>query len=132
MDGEAEPSEMIPTAIVAVSTTICLFAFCMFGENLAEQFDMLDVKLYQCDWFLFPIDIQRMLITLMSNTQQPAAIIGYGNIECTRETFKRVFFSSFNNKYCESFRLIKSIQLSHLQISQKICSYFMALRQITE
>lgn len=94
MDVDSQPNEIIATVIVAVSASIFLFSFCMFGESLTNQFDVLDDKLYQCSWYSFPIGIQRMLITLMSNTQHPATITGYGNIECTRDTFKTVNMGS--------------------------------------
>lgn len=91
MEHEAELNEMIVAAIVIVSVCTVLFLFCMFGESLTEQFSMLDEKLNQSiDWYLFPIGVQRMLLTVMSNTQQSVTIRGYGNIECTRDTFKAV------------------------------------------
>lgn len=48
--------------------------------------DVLD----QCDWYLFPIEMQRMLIIVMSNTQQPTIIHAFGNAQCSREAFKKV------------------------------------------
>lgn len=81
---------MITTAIVVPSAVIFLSAFCMFGENVAMRFAMLDDQLCECDWQLFPPAIQRMLITVLANTQRTSTIIGYGNIECTRERFQIV------------------------------------------
>lgn len=136
MDGKSDPNEIIPAAIVALSAFLCMFALCMFGENLAGQFNALDDALSQCKWYLFPIDVKRMLITLMSNTQQTVALLGYGNIECTRDTFKNV---RIPYGFCLIatvdilFKFFKLIEISTiLQITQKIFSYFMALRRIAE
>lgn len=96
LGGNPEPNEIIATGIVAVSAAAILFSFCMFGESLANQFDELDLRFYQSiDWYLFPMGIQRMLVTVMSNTQRPTVILGYGNVECTRDTFKTVIWAIF-------------------------------------
>lgn len=54
------------------------------------QFRVFSMELCQCNWHLFPIDIQRMLLIFISHTQQPIFIRSYGNILCTREFFKQV------------------------------------------
>lgn len=67
-----------------------LWSACNLGEMLTKHFEMFDDALGQCDWYLFSIEIQRMLVIIMSNSQRPAILTGYGNIQCTRETFKKV------------------------------------------
>ena len=64
--------------------------FCEMGEMVTDQFEKFNTKLYQCDWYLFPIEVQRMLVIFMSDTQKPVFIHGYGNILCIRENFKKV------------------------------------------
>lgn len=46
--------------------------------------------IYNCDWDQFPSDIQRMLRIIMINAQRPVFFQGFGNILCTRDTFKKV------------------------------------------
>lgn len=105
---------MIITAIIVASALIFLSAFCMFGENVTMRFDRLDDNLYQCNWYLLPIGMQRMLITVMANTQRTAAIIGYGNFECTRERLQIV------NRISIDFKLNKMIKFSSIQFK---CSF---------
>lgn len=57
---------------------------------MSNQFDIYGDELYHCDWYLFSIKFQRMLLMILTNSQQPVVIRGYGNIECTRDTFKKV------------------------------------------
>lgn len=73
------------------SFAICGF-FCEFGETVTRQFHLFDVEIYGCGWYLLPIRMQKMHLIFMMNTQQPALIQGYGNIWCTRDTFKKVHF----------------------------------------
>ena len=64
--------------------------FCELGEMVTKLFDKFNVRLYQCDWYLFPIEVQRMLVVFMSDTQQPVFVHASGNIQCIRENFKKV------------------------------------------
>lgn len=50
----------------------------------------LNDEIYQCDWYLFPYHIQRMLPMILINTQQRVVLQGFGNIVFLRETFKEV------------------------------------------
>ena len=58
------------------------------GNNQAydECSDMVD----QLDWYLFPIEIQRMMPTILHFTQQPIEIKCFGSTACNREVFKYV------------------------------------------
>ena len=69
---------------------LSIFFYCELGQTMADQFSCFDDELYQCDWYLFPIEVQQMLVILMSGTQMPMTVKGYANIVCTRESFKNV------------------------------------------
>lgn len=71
---------------------VAIFFLFNSGENVTKQFKIFHDELYHCDWYLFPIGMQQMLVTFMSLTQQPVVIQGYGyNLsQCTRENFKKV------------------------------------------
>lgn len=61
---------------------------CSCGEMMTSEFQMISIEINQCNWYLLPLEIQQMLQIFMTNAQQ--FIRGYGNIFCTRETFKNV------------------------------------------
>lgn len=63
---------------------------CNYGEYLVHRFDMVEQELYKSDWYLFPLEMQRMLIVVIPNLQHPTVIRGYGNVTCTRQTSKTV------------------------------------------
>lgn len=69
-----------------------IYIFCQFGEIITGEFMKLGNNIYQSDWYTFPSEIQRTLTTLLINTQQPVVIVGFGNIVCTCETYKKVIF----------------------------------------
>lgn len=64
--------------------------FCHYGENVTSQFDTINYAIYDCDWYLFPNEVQRILPTVMMSTQKQMVLRGLGNVVCTREAFKRV------------------------------------------
>lgn len=55
------------------------------------EFELFNDALYQCKWYLLPIELRQMLVIVMSNAQYPTHMRDDGNIECTRDSFKEVF-----------------------------------------
>lgn len=68
------------------------FVLCELGEHVAQKFDTFNMELCQCNWYMFPIKIQRMFQIFITDTQKPKFIRTRGNILCTREVFKEVNF----------------------------------------
>lgn len=83
--------EIITPIVLTLFPIAFIFFFCEFGEMLTNQFNVFDEELCQCDWYAFPVEIQRMLVIVMINTQQTTALRGYANTFCTRDFFKKVF-----------------------------------------
>lgn len=67
-----------------------IFFFCYFGESINSQFDELNDVIYQSDWYTHQLDIQRIIPTILIATQHPPVLKGFGNLVCTRESFKKV------------------------------------------
>lgn len=82
--------ELIPPIFSIAWSFIIIFCVCEFGERLTQQFDMFDVTLCECTWYLMPIELQRMLVIVMSNARQPIHMSSYGGIQSTRNSFKQV------------------------------------------
>lgn len=80
--------------VAAIAEVFWSFAFIFFicecGEGVTSQFNNFDDKLCECKWYLFPMDMQKLYLIFMINTQQPTHISCYGNILCVREMFKKV------------------------------------------
>ena len=82
--------DILSTTILVILTIVFGFVVCESGERVTNQFDMIDDELGRCDWHKLPIKMQKMYLIFRSDTQQSKNITSYGNIVCTRETFKRV------------------------------------------
>lgn len=51
--------------------------------NVDDEFNRLD-------WYLFPLEIHKLLPIVMNNVQKPIAIECFGIISASREQFKKV------------------------------------------
>lgn len=67
-----------------------IFFVCEFGEMCRNEFDMFNDAIGYCKWYSLPMEIQRMIVILMANSQRSTTIHGCGNISCTRIACKKV------------------------------------------
>lgn len=105
LDENSCAMDILSQLMIIIWPFIHIFFVCEFGQRLSGQFDMLDAAFCQCKWYLLSIELQRMLVIVMSITQQPVILQGYGNIQCTRGSFKQVkifiFFCFQLNDYID-------------------------------
>lgn len=83
--------DMVSTMFQTFWSFISIFFFCELGEQVTSRFEQFNDELDQCCWYLFPIDLQRMIPTVMANTQDNTIIHGFGNTLCTRLSFNKVY-----------------------------------------
>lgn len=98
-------------------------AICEPGQRVTNQFECFGAEFGRCKWNKLPIEIQRVYLIFLTDTQQPKILQSFGGMhKCTRDTFKQVCI--FNWKKYRFANLS-----SHLQIIAKGFSYFMTLRK---
>lgn len=69
---------------------VMLSIFCENGERVTNQFQVFNVELRQFNWYILPINVQKMFVIMVANAQQPSFIRGFANALCLRESFKVV------------------------------------------
>lgn len=89
-NGALNPFEIIHPLILVFWAFTMVLIFCELGELVSSQYDQFYEKLCKCDWFLVSVEMQRVLMIVMTNSQQPIFIRGYANIVCIRNTLKTV------------------------------------------
>lgn len=67
-----------------------IFFFCYFGEMINGEFAELYDVITQSNWYLYDIEIQRMIPIILAGTQNPPVLKGFGNVMCTRDSFQKV------------------------------------------
>lgn len=66
-----------------------IFVYCDASERVTIQFDGIDFY-SQCDWQEFPLCIRRSIPIVIACTQQSVVLSSIGNVQASRETFKKV------------------------------------------
>lgn len=130
--------ELLIISLITFHGFIEIFLYCVLGQMVTDQFENYNQSLGQSNWYLFPIEMQKVYILVMANAQEPSLIRGFGNIECTRETLKKVsklFENQFYNyRFRSQFGMNHSrprnftFEFSHRNVS--IFSYFSFLFHI--
>lgn len=90
VESSSNPMEWIKPVTSIGWSFAFIVLFCEFGATLTEQFEMLNDKLIQSNWYMFSIDVQRMFLMLILNSGKPTFIRGFGNVSCTRVALKKV------------------------------------------
>lgn len=81
---------------------VLMYFTCELGQSVDNQFDTLSDEIYESDWYLLPQELQQMLVMVITSAQESVPIRSFGNIKCTRDSFKRVIFIR-KNLFCISF-----------------------------
>lgn len=111
---------MIPSAIGLFWSLALFYSFCQFGQRLTDHFSELEMAISECDWYLFPEETQRILPIIIVAYQRHVTLQGFGNVSCTRETFKQVIYKTFDFWLVEdshrNFSLNFSWSMEHFHI----------------
>lgn len=66
------------------------------GQRLSDGLSRIEESIDQLNWYLYPLDVKRMLPMITVNSQKLVVVKCFGNISCSRETFKKVCGKSQN------------------------------------
>lgn len=67
-----------------------IFVTCESGQRASNAFNKMGKIFAEIDWYLLPIQIQRMLPIIMIYSQDTIEIRFFGNISCSRIQFQKV------------------------------------------
>lgn len=82
--------DLLLLIICGIFATATVFIACEISQRLIDAFDDIDSTIERFDWYLFPVEIQRMLPMIIMYAQDPVSLECFGSIICTREVFKSV------------------------------------------
>lgn len=66
------------------------FFTCEVGHQFTHALSKVNKEFGKLDWYLFPVQIQRLLPTVTNYIQQPVVIECFGVIDGSRDQFKKV------------------------------------------
>ena len=68
---------------------VITFVYCDSGEKISGGFEAVHDAIEECDWYRFPIEMQKMLLTIMI-ADELVVVNGFANVVLNRESFKKV------------------------------------------
>lgn len=86
--------EIISNIMAIILVTSYIPLLCEPGQKMISQFEIFGKETSQCNWYLFPIELQRKYLIFLTDSQRSVYIYSYGNIICERETSKKVLAAS--------------------------------------
>lgn len=89
--------ELVITLLQVIYSFGVLLLACELGQRVTITFDECTALIDNFDWYLFPIEIQRMLTIVINFAQQPLVVKCFGSAACDRETFKYVSIRTIYN-----------------------------------
>lgn len=87
---ERNAIEMANTAIGVLWAFALNFMACELGQWVTIAYEQLEDVLCACNWYALPVGAQRVYFIFLVDIQIPINIRSYGDIECSRDLFKRV------------------------------------------
>lgn len=81
---------LLLTILSGICALAAVFIACELGQRMTDAFEEIEYTVDQFDWYLFPIEIQQMLLMTVANAQHPVSVECFASITCTREVFKNV------------------------------------------
>lgn len=66
------------------------FIICEIPQRISFGFEEICDSFYQLNWYRFPDELNKLLVTFILSLQKPIVFECFGSIDCSRESFKKV------------------------------------------
>lgn len=73
--------------------TELLFMLCFFGNVLTTSLELVAQTVYDSNWYLYPIYMQKDCAFMIRSAQSPFWISAFGIMPCTLENFAAVIWN---------------------------------------
>lgn len=120
-------------ALVLTTAFFTFYAFtivltvCELGQRMTNECEDIDDEIEAFEWNLFSLEIQKMLLIILLEVQQPVELLIFGSTYGLRETFTKV---CLNYSFYTLSGLKKSLNLIfNFQVVNRAYSYFSVIRQ---
>lgn len=124
---------MVTAFVIEILT---LFIYCIYGQLATESFLNYGDCLYELDWINMPVELQKLLLNMIYNTQRPLCYHVFGITKLSLETFTKVSFeinvmihhdfSYWNWMYW----ILKNLFFFYLKMLRMTLNYYMLLKTI--
>lgn len=86
------PIDLAILSIQVFGAFFFLLVTCEFGGRITTAHDEIDSVMLQSSWYRFPVEVKKILPTVILIVQKEIALHGIGSVVCSRESFQRVCY----------------------------------------
>lgn len=101
--------------------------YCFFGKLSTESFANMSIALFEANWQMLPIKLQKFFIMMIANAQRPLYYHGFNVAILNLETFTKVrifFICSFSDLFI--------IFVQFTQLLKTVFTYYMLFKTLAE
>lgn len=73
-----------------------IYVVCELSQRISNAFSDICDAIDTYDWYLYPLELQRMLPLIILPIQKPVVIRCFGCVQCSRRAFKNVSIDRIN------------------------------------
>lgn len=95
---------LLLTISCGIEGFVVVLMCCELNQRSSDAFSEINSTIDEWHWYLFPIQMKRMLPLVMAITQQPVDLECFGSITCSRKVFRKVRIKQTIRK---SYKLLK-------------------------
>lgn len=82
--------EIINSFVGLIFGVVSLFVFCFFGKMATQSYETMADSLYDANWHQRPVKVQKLIMLIIANAQQPLFYHGSGIAVLNLELFTKV------------------------------------------
>lgn len=82
--------EFVSCFTYLLSEFILIFALCHYATHLTNKSIGMGDVIYNCPWYLLPLQQQKMIILMVRHGHVPFVLDGYKIFPCSKESFVKV------------------------------------------
>lgn len=64
---------------------------CHFANLTTDHVANISYAAFESDWYEYPVDVQKYILLIMARSQNPVYFNGLGLLDCTLESFGKVW-----------------------------------------
>lgn len=70
-----------------------LFLYCYYGKHATDSYAAFSDCLFECDWMMLPIDLQKCFVPMIRSAQKPLSYHGYNMVDLNLKLFGQVQYN---------------------------------------
>lgn len=116
---DVDPTLLMSSVGAIFGASAITLIYCEFAERVSSGFDEICDMICELHWYLYAEEIQKMMPTIIVNSQEPVNMDGFANCSCSRVQFKKVKFIHIKPFYCNVNFFLLSLCV-HVSVRKKI------------